>query len=282
MEIFNIDKKMIIPQLEICSATIGNFDGVHLGHKELINKTKDYNFKSLVITFDNLGKESIISLEEKIKHIEMLNIDYLVILKFEDVKDMFYTEFNKMLKKMKVKRVVIGKDFRYGFQGEGDYIDLDNKFELDLFKDYLLDNEKVSSTKIREYLKESNISAANKLLGYNYYVKGIVVSGNELGRTIGFPTANLDTTTLLSKGSYKTITTINDKEYKSITNIGYNPTFNKQDTLKIETNILEFNEDIYGLEIKVEFVSKIREETTFKSKEELVAQLNKDKMSWNI
>lgn len=280
MEIFNIDKKMIIPKLELSYATIGNFDSVHLGHKLLINKTKDSGFKSLVITFDDLGKDMIFPLEEKIKLIEKLEVDYLVILKYEDFKDMFYYEFNKMLKKMKVKQVIIGKDFRYGFKGEGDYIDLENKFEVSIVDYYLLNEEKVSSNKIRHYLKEGNVLKVNELLGYNYYIKSIVVSGNELGRTIGFPTANLDVNTLLSGGVYKTITTINDIEYKSITNIGYNPTFNNQEQLKIETNILEFNEDIYNQEIKVEFIDKIRDEVKFNSKEELIEQLNKDKKSW--
>lgn len=280
MEIFNIDKKMIIPKLELSYATIGNFDSVHLGHKLLINKTKDSGFKSLVITFDDLGKDMIFPLEEKIKLIEKLEVDYLVILKYEDFKDMFYYEFNKLLKKMKVKQVIIGKDFRYGFKGEGDYIDLENKFEVSIVDYYLLNEEKVSSNKIRHYLKEGNILKVNELLGYNYYIKSIVVSGNELGRTIGFPTANLDVNTLLSGGVYKTITTINDIEYKSITNIGYNPTFNNQEQLKIETNILEFNEDIYNQEIKVEFIDKIRDEVKFNSKEELIVQLNKDKKSW--
>lgn len=280
MEIFNIDKKMIIPKLELSYATIGNFDSVHLGHKLLINKTKDSGFKSLVITFDDLGKDMIFPLEEKIKLIEKLEVDYLVILKYEDFKDMFYYEFNKLLKKMKVKQVIIGKDFRYGFKGEGDYIDLENKFEVSIVDYYLLNEEKVSSNKIRHYLKEGNVLKVNELLGYNYYIKSIVVSGNELGRTIGFPTANLDVNTLLSGGVYKTITTINDIEYKSITNIGYNPTFNNQEQLKIETNILEFNEDIYNQEIKVEFIDKIRDEVKFNSKEELIVQLNKDKKSW--
>lgn len=281
MEIFNIDKLIKLPKLEISCATIGNFDGVHKAHKVLINETKKYGFKSLVITFDDLGKDDIISLEQKIKLIEDLNVDYLIILKFEDFKNMFYYEFNKMLKKLKVKRVVIGKDFRYGFKNEGDYIDLDNKFEVDIIDDFLEKDEKISSTKIRNLLKTSNISAANNLLGYNYYLEGVVVSGNALGRTIGFPTANLDCKTLLSGGVYKTITTINDKKYNSITNIGYNPTFNQQEEMKIETNIIDFNDNLYDLVIKVEFISKIREEIKFTSKEELIEQLNKDKSSWS-
>lgn len=282
MEIFNLDKRMKLPILEINSCTIGNFDGVHLGHQELINKTKEEGFKSLVITFDNLHKDRIVSLEDKIKRIGLLNVDYLIILKFEDFKSVFYDEFLKMLKKLKVKKVTIGKDFRFGFKQEGDYIDLDNKFELHLFDEFLIDDLRVSSTLIRNYLKEGNLDEANKLLGYNYSLTSEVVSGNALGRTIGFPTANLEVDVLLNEGVYKTLTSVDGVVYNSITNIGYNPTFNEQKSLRVETNIIDFNKDIYGDMINVEFISKIRNEKRFNSKEELIDQLEKDKSVWKI
>lgn len=280
MEIFNLDRRMILPKLEINSCTIGNFDGLHLGHQKLIEDAKVNSFKSLVITFDDIFKDKIITLENKIKKIEEFEIDYLIILKFEDFKDMFHNEFVKMLKKINVKRISIGKDFRFGFKKEGDYIDLQNKFETYLIDEVEVNNEKVSSTLIRSKLKEGKIKEANELLGYNFFLTGEVKNGNELGRTIGFPTANLEVDTLLNNGVYKTQTTVDDVLYNSITNIGYNPTFNEQKQLRIETNILDFNEDIYGKEIKVEFIDKIREEIRFQSKEHLQQQLNEDKSVW--
>lgn len=280
MEIFNLDRRMILPKLEINSCTIGNFDGLHLGHQKLIEDAKVNSFKSLVITFDDIFKDKIITLENKIKKIEEFEIDYLIILKFEDFKDMFHNEFVKMLKKINVKRISIGKDFRFGFKKEGDYIDLQNKFETYLIDEVEVNNEKVSSTLIRSKLKEGKIKEANELLGYNFFLTGEVKNGNELGRTIGFPTANLEVDTLLNNGVYKTQTTVDDVLYNSITNIGYNPTFNEQKQLRIETNILDFNEDIYGKEIKVEFIDKIREEIKFQSKEHLQQQLNEDKSVW--
>ncbi len=281
MEIYNLDKTMKLPILEVNCATIGNFDGVHIGHQNLINKTKVNGFKSLVITFDEINKDNIISLEEKIERIKLLEVDYLIILKYEDVKTMFYTEFIKMLKKIKTKRVVIGKDFKFGYKQEGDYIDLESKLEVERVEDILINNNRISSTQIREYLKTGNINKANELLGYNYYVHGNVIKGNQLGRTIGFPTANLDTINeVLQPGVYKTITYVEDISYKSITNIGINPTFNKLDNLKIETHLLDCDLDLYTKNIKVEFLVKLRDEKKFNSKEELIEVLTNDKKSW--
>ncbi|MFI3329651.1 MAG: bifunctional riboflavin kinase/FAD synthetase [bacterium] len=281
MEIFNLDKTMKLPILELNCTTIGNFDGVHIGHQNLIKETKEAGFKSLVITFDEINKDNLFTLEDKIEKIKQLEVDYLIILKYEDFKNMFYTEFIKMLKKLKTKKVVIGKDFRFGFKQEGDYIDLENKFEVKRLDDILIDNKRISSTSIRQYLTEGSLEKVNELLGYNYFVKGIVVKGNQLGRTIGFPTANLETIVhLIKPGVYKTITFYDDKEYKSITNIGVNPTFNKVDTLKIETFLLNENIDLYDKEIKVEFITKLRDEKKFNNKEELIEVLNNDTKSW--
>lgn len=281
MEIFNLDKTMKLPFLEINCCTIGNFDGVHIGHKNLIAKTKQAGFKSLVITFDQINKESLFTLEDKIEQIKKLEVDYLIILKFEDFKNMFYKEFIKMLKKLKTKKVVIGKDFKFGFKQEGDYIDLENKFEVSRVDDILIDSKRISSTDIRNNLSQGNIDKVNELLGYKYFVKGVVITGGQLGRTIGFPTANLDNTNvLIQSGVYKTITIHNQQEFKSITNVGINPTFNKLDNLRIENHILQYDGDLYGETIEVQFVCKLRDEKKFASKEELIATLNNDKKSW--
>lgn len=277
MEIFYLDKIEKLPLLEICKATIGNFDGVHLGHQDLIKRTKEKGFKSLVITFDDINKTPLFSLDEKIKKINEFDIDYLVVLKFEDFKMMFFNEFIKLLKKIRVKKIVIGRDFRFGFKKEGDYIDLDNNFELELVEDILIDNNRISSTNIKELLSIGNINDANKLLGYNYYVESTVMQGNQLGRTIGFPTANINEyNNILSTGVYYTNTTYKDNVYKSITNIGVNPTFNEQKNIKVETFILDFNETIYNEVIKVEFLKKLRDEKKFNSKEELIKTLTDD------
>ncbi len=279
MEIFNLDKTMKLPMLEVNCCTIGNFDGVHLGHKNLINKTKEKSFKSLVITFDEINKNNIITLDDKIKKIKELKIDYLFVLKYDDFKNMFYDEFIKMLKKVNVKKVSIGKDFKFGFKQEGDYIDLQNKFEVNIIEDFYINEEKVSSTLIRENLKEGNIIKVNQFLGYNYFINGIVEKGNQIGVTIGFPTANMVYDNILKPGVYKTNTIINNTTYSSITNIGINPSINKLNKLKVETHIINFNEDIYNKEIRVEFLDFIREEKKFNNKEELIEQLNKDKQN---
>ncbi len=283
MEIFYLDKILKLPMLEISCATIGNFDGVHIGHQNLINKTKVPSFKSLVITFDYVNKDNhcLLTLDDKINKIKELEIDYLIVLKYEDFKDMFYYEFIKILKKIKVKKIIIGKDFRFGFKQEGDYIDLQNKFELDILDDILINNKRISTTTIKQYLKDGLIIDANNLLGYNYFLTGIVEKGNQIGITIGFPTANLSNNNVLKPGVYKTKTLVGDVCYNSITNIGVNPTINKLTEMKVETHIFNFDKDIYSQEIKVIFYDYIREEKKFNNKEELISQLEIDKQSWN-
>lgn len=276
MEVFKIDRKNKLPWLEINCATIGNFDGVHLGHQQLINRTKEKGFKSLVLTFDCLTKDTveIISLEEKISYLSEFNIDYLLILDFEYYKKYFYDEFIKMLKELKTKKIIVGTDFKFGYKQEGDIIDLLKHFEVDVVEDVYIDNEKVSSSFIREYLTNGNVKQANKMLGYNYFMEGEVIRGNQQGRTIGFPTANICYHNLILKsGVYKTRTYYNGVWYKSMTNVGFNPTINLQTNLRVETHIIDFDFEIYGNHIKIEFIDWIREEQCFSTKECLLESL---------
>ena len=271
----------------ICAA-LGNFDGVHLGHQKLIEETKKHGYKSAVITFfphpffylKNIRRYSLLSpIEEKIDLISCFEIDYLIIIGFnEKTAIKSKEEFMAMLKQLNVKMVVVGEDYHFAKHASGNAYDLAHNFNTKIISKVEIDNIRISSTYIKELLSDGNIVYANKLLNRPYEIVGRVIHGNKMGRTIGYPTANIDYGYhyLPKIGVYKGLVQYKNKEYKAMINIGNNPTFNYVEDIRMEVNIIGFNGNIYGETLKVSFLDFIRGEKKFNSKDELIAQLQLD------
>lgn len=302
--IYKADSKDKIQSL--VGVGLGNFDGLHVGHMALVNtlirESKLNGLKSMVYTFTK-HPESILRkklfttlLTSQTKKIELLNetaLDYLYFDEFdENYSRMSPEEFvkNVLVDRLKVRLAVAGFNYRFGYKGEGDINILKNLgrkygFNVIIIPKITIDDDVVSSTLIRQNVTKGDMETVFKLLGRHYSIGARVEKGKQLGNTLGFPTANIypeDYLTLPSHGVYITKTLINGTLYSSITNIGKNPTFERQDKVSIETHIFHFSEDIYGQNIEVFFIEKIRGEKKFKGKDELVAQISQDvKKAWN-
>ena len=290
-----------IPKSDFNIATIGSFDGIHIGHKKILQTltkiAKKNNGKSILITFwphpryvlkKNNDFKLLTSLDEKIKLFEKNKIDILYIvdfsLKFSKVSANKFIE-NILLEKLKINCLLIGYNNNFGRNREGNIRYLEEnkkKFDIDIISipKQSVDKISISSTKIREYLNNGKISSANRLLGRKYSINGKVVRGNGIGRKINFPTANIEIDEpkkLLPKsGVYAVEVILNRKIYLGMLNIGYNPTI-KNEKKSIEVNIFEFSEDIYNNKISINFIRRIRNEKKFKNLNELKKQLIKDK-----
>ncbi|HHT50426.1 MAG TPA: bifunctional riboflavin kinase/FAD synthetase [Eubacteriaceae bacterium] len=278
---------------------LGYFDGIHLGHQKLIKRAKKIaetkNLKSAVFTFKShplsiLAPERvprlIYSNSKKIKIIQSLGIDYLIFPEFSNelmltkaedfVKDILVDKFN-------MKHAVIGFNYKFGYKESGTpqtLIDLGKKygFEVTIIEAVKADGITISSTNIRKQIQKGEMETAKNFLGCYYSISGKVVKGKGLGKKLSIPTANIniDNKIVLPKnGVYKTIVKIEDNKYKAITNIGLNPTFENH-PYSIETYILDFNQDIYGIDIEIYFLKRIRGERKFNTLEELVNQIQKD------
>ena len=276
MEIYYINHIDDLPELDVNSCAIGNFDGLHLGHRELILKAKVSGYKTLVVTFENINKNNYLTnTKQKEKLIEEMDVDYLVIFPFRTIRLVFFNEFINILKKLKVKYLTCGKDFRFGYKREGDIIDLRKKFKLNVIDDYIVNRSRVSTSMIKEFIIDGCIEEANNLLTKPYTIIGEVVHGNKVGRKLGYPTANIDYNNYIlpKNGVYLTKVKVMDKEYIAMTNIGYNPTINEQEKPRLEVHILDFNDEIYGEILEVSFIKYLREEKKFNSKDELINSL---------
>ena len=270
-------------------ATIGNFDGVHKAHQALINECEKIGEKSVVITFyphplcvlrTNFNYCFLTNLNRKINLIRKLNPDYLVIIEFTRTTALTRKdEFINYLKTLGVSSIVCGKDTHFGYKNEGSISDLEKEFKVKVIDDLYVDDLKVSSSNIKILLESGEIELANKLLGRNYMIEGVVVEGFHNGEKLGYRTANLDILgNVPPKNGVYAVNVIHDKKkYLGMCNVGYNPTIGKLTTLKLETHIFDFDKMIYGEEIKVEFLSYIRSETKFNSLDELKNQLKLDK-----
>lgn len=269
---------------------LGAFDGVHTGHKKLIENialySKDNNCSSCVYTFDVLpsGARYITDLEQRIKIFEKMGVDYLYIQSFDaDFKGMPAQAFLGSFIS-DAKYVTVGFNFRFGKGREGNTKILEeycrgNNIDIDIVSPVYLDDEIVSSTKIRGYIEENNFKMAKKMLGYDFSVSGIVEHGNAIGRTIGFPTANIrvdECRIMPLEGVYATVTEYAGNMYPSITNYGGKPTFNDNKIL-LETNLFDFDGNLYGKKISIHFVEKLRDISAFESAEALKSQLIADK-----
>ncbi|ADL51536.1 bifunctional riboflavin kinase/FAD synthetase [Clostridium cellulovorans] len=279
--------------------TLGSFDGLHMGHQQLIkstvSKARENNIKSMVYTFSN-HPLSILAPDKEPKQL-MVNEKKIEILKKLEVDIVNFAHFNEeylkiqpvafielLVKKYNMKGIVVGYNNRFGYKNQGD-VELLKAYSNEYgYEVIVIDPVKehdtiVSSTKIRAFITEGEVEKASVLLGRPYSLEGKVVSGKHLGNTIGFPTANIEINfkRLLPKGGvYYSNVKVENKIYKGITNIGYNPTV-QGDSLSVETHILDFNQSIYDEFIEVYFVKRIRDEKKFKSIDELVKQLKQDK-----
>jgi riboflavin kinase / FMN adenylyltransferase len=283
--------------------TAGTFDGMHSGHQKILNNLKNiansekgetvlltfYPHPRMVLFPEDNELKLLNTLEEKIDLIEKAGIDNLIIhpftLSFSRYTATQYVN-DILTNTIGVKKLVIGYDHHFGRNREGSYENLLQMapaygFELIEIPAQEIDDVNVSSTKIRIALNKGDILTANNFLNYKYNLTGKVVAGNKLGRTIGFPTANIkieNTYKLVpAQGVYAVEVSIDKKTYNGMLNIGYRPTVSKILEQSIEVNIFEFNEDIYDKEVTIYFLEKIREEIKFASMGELKSQLQMDK-----
>jgi len=277
---------------------IGYFDGVHLGHQQVIKRAcllaKKLHLPCGVMTFDPHPKEIINSdckidqitpVKAKLKHLGNLNVDVTYLVKFtkqfaEITPEQFIREF---LLKLNVKGVVVGFDFTFGFKGLGDTDLLIEKgeqfFDVEVVSPLNHYEKKISSTRIRDNLLLGNLLEVSRLLGRNYSICGVVVHGDKRGRTIGFPTANLEMVEdylQIKKGVYAVKVHYNKQTYTGVMNIGYKPTFNKSQTPTYEVYIIDFNQNIYDQVLEVELIDYIRSEKKFNTIEELKEQIKLD------
>lgn len=283
--------------------TIGTFDGVHIGHKYVLNKvtqlSDENNFDSTVLTFFPhprmvLQQDSSIKLLNTIQEKELLlsqiGIHNLIIHPFDlEFSRLTAEEFVKdiLVEKLNAGIIIIGYDHRFGRNRTANIDDLiefgkEYDFEVIEISAKEIDDIAISSTKIRTALLEGNISTANGYLGYNYFLSGKVVNGKQIGRTINFPTANIEiseTYKLIPKnGVYIISSLINDEKYFGMMNIGINPTVDGLEQ-KIEVHFFDFDKDIYNQDLKIEILSRIRDEKKYDSLNELKTQLKKDEFT---
>jgi riboflavin kinase/FMN adenylyltransferase len=282
--------------------TIGTFDGVHLGHRKilerLINNAKATNLKSTVLTFfphprmvlqKDVDIKLLNTLEEKKQIMETLGLDYLIIHPFtKEFSRLTATEFVEdiLVDGLKAKKIIIGYDHRFGRNRNADIQDLiafgsTLGFDVEEIPAQEIDDVSVSSTKIRNALLEGDIETANSYLSYAYMLTGTIGKGKGLGKEFGFPTANLhieEEYKLIPKtGVYVVKSTLEGKEYFGMMNIGFNPTVDGT-TKSIEVNFFDFDGDLYDKKVQVGILHRIRDEHKFNSVEELKQQLQKDRV----
>jgi riboflavin kinase / FMN adenylyltransferase len=281
---------------DLCVA-LGMFDGVHRGHRKLIQQavslSKEMNIKSAVLTFDvhpsiilkpDTHIKIITDNRIKAKIIEDLGVDYLIFLKFDEtLANMDEKEFIGLLKnKFKARVLVCGYNYTFGKFGHGNVDTLNNlkdifDYKLNIVEKVKFNEHKVSSSMIRHKIQTGNIKEANILLGYNYFIIGEVIKCKQLGRKLGFPTANVKISDriCLKNGVYISLAKVDGKYYPSVSSIGKNPTVGDNNRM-FETHIFNFNKDIYHKEISVEVLEFIRGEEKFNSIEELTKRVFMD------
>lgn len=278
--------------------TIGVFDGVHAGHRYLIEKlnqqARGKNQLSGVVTF-NPHPQSVLqphnkltwlsSLEDRIKSLQELGVALVTVLSFTpELSQLSAQEFVALLKKhLNMCGLVIGPDFTLGKGREGDAsllrsLSQEMKFSVEIISPFTLNDAIVSSTLIRQTLAQGDVMKVRKLMGRHFTLSARVVPADKRGRKLGFPTANLDIKpgqALPSNGVYATVTPIDNKQSISVTYIGTRPTFGKGEK-SVETHLLNYEGNLYGKELKVEFIDRLRDEKHFASPQELKSQIKKD------
>ena len=295
MKIYNninfIDKKFVNSVL-----AIGNFDGVHLGHQELLKKAYIFSRKVKkkfgILTFDPLPKDffnktdnRILNIEDKIDTVKKFRADFFIKQKFNrNFSKISHDNFVKtiLLKKLSVHSIFVGKDFRFGFKREGNIFFLkkfskNNNFKIFIINFKKFNNHKISSSKIRSLIQAGKVSLVNKVMGRPWTVLGKVIKGKKFGRRIGFPTANIKILNQIKPlfGVYSVKIIFNKKTYKGIANFGVRPTFGSSNPI-LEVNVFGKNNNFYNKNIKVLFIDFIRKEKKFINSAMLVNQIKKD------
>lgn len=282
--------------------TIGSFDGVHKGHVQVIESlkrvAKRLNGETVIISFEPHPREVLYplekrpgiltTLEEKIRILDNYGVDHLIVFQFtRDLAELEYSDFVRhvLVDRIGLKGLVVGYDHRFGKNREGTFDKLKElaakyHFYLEQEEAYEENQINISSTKIRNALQIGDISRVNEFLGYSYTLAGKVVPGDKIGRTMGFPTANIqlndDRKLLPVAGVYAVKVYIDGKEYGGMLNIGIRPTVSSSGVVRIEVHLFDFNQDIYGSEIQVALLAHIRGERKFNDISELKQQLAQD------
>lgn len=280
------------------AVALGNFDGVHLGHRKLFAKVleegKRLNIKTMVYTFEihpnhlltpEKPFHQIMDNYQKVRTIESLNLDYLYLDDFVKVKDIRAVDFaEKILKdKFNVKSVTIGWNYRFGYKGEGTaemLLELGRRlgFVVNILSPVQINGHTVSSTLIRHYIRTGDMVDAALYLGQNFALRSKVIHGKRNGGKMGIHTANLEIDSIMTlphKGVYATNTIYLGNTYKSVTNVGTNPTFDGQETT-VETHIFDFKGNLYGEFVEVEFLEKMRDEIEFQNVKALIDKIAED------
>ncbi|MES2827258.1 MAG: bifunctional riboflavin kinase/FAD synthetase [Bacteroidota bacterium] len=282
--------------------TIGTFDGVHFGHQKIIKRlcelAKSTHGESVILTFfphprliidpENQNLKMINTVTEKARILEELGVDHLIITPFtRDFSNLSPAEYikNILIETIGVKQIIVGYDHRFGKDRHGGMKDLQEfakayDFKIEEIPEQDINDVAVSSTKIRNALLNGEVALAASYLGYNFSLQGQVIKGDKIGRTIGFPTANIfieETYKLIpSDGIYAVTVELNNITYKGMAYIGQRPTINGM-TRNIEVNIFDFNKEIYGQDIKMNFLQFLRHDVKFTGLDALKDQLQRDK-----
>lgn len=264
------------------SIAIGNFNGFHLGHQTLLKRTKEIakvtNTASAIMTFEKeQPTNQIMDIDDKKNFLAKMGFNYLIVIVFdEQFKNLSKEEFIAFLQQLSIKNVIVGEDFRFGYQRSGSIIDLkDSSINTTVVNLLSYQDKKISSHIIVELLKDGRIKEANELLGYHYTIKNHVQKGFQNGHLISFPTANLtfNNYVLVKSGVYATLVHYQNKTYLGMAHVGVHATIDELKTPILEVNILDFNQDIYEQKIAVEFLDYITDVHKFTSIDELKSHL---------
>lgn len=283
--------------------TIGTFDGIHLGHQEIISRiielAKSANGETALVTFwphpryvlgnDQDDLKLLTTFDEKAEILAQLGLDHIVRVNFTKKFSQWTSEQfiqRIIISALHTKRLVIGYDHRFGKDREGGFEHLKKHsgrygFEVEEISKQTIDDVGISSTKIRNAIEAGEVQFAQHFLGRPYEINGKVVGGDKIGKTIGFATANIEIEEsyklIPADGVYAVIAKVQEQDYHSMLNIGYRPTVDGK-SKRIEANLFDFKQEIYGEKIKISFIKKIRDEIKFESKNQLGDQLQKDKV----
>jgi len=273
-----------------CVMTVGNYDGIHLGHQALINHVITYakkeRYHSAVMTFEPHPREffdsisapsRIISLREKLEFFESMGINRVHVIRFDaDFAKISAVEFTNILKNnLNVKRVVLGKDFRFGQNREGGVEMLKNAgIEILVADEFMINQERVSSSLVRESLSHGDFKKVNLLLGRPYAISGKVIHGDKRGREIGFPTANIHM--FHERPPLRGVFAVKLDDSFGVANLGIRPTVSGLSQLNLEVHVFDFSADLYGKHVHVTFLKKLRDEKKFNNVNELKLQIETD------
>lgn len=287
-----------LTHLNNSSLALGFFDGIHLGHKVVlknaINIAKEKNVQSCVVLFKehpinyltNNNVSLILTLDEKLEMLSAFGIDNVVLLDFKDyshikavdyLQDVLYKHFSPIA-------ITTGFNHYFGFNKEGnsDFLrSYSHKFSYNYYEvpPFVVDSNIVSCSTIRNFISLGDFHSANKLLGYNFFIQGNVIKGEKLASKLGYPSANInypDEKIKIPFGVYYVVVTVDNIDYNGVLNYGPSPTFDNENNIKTEVHLLDFNKDIYGKNIKISFVTKIRNQQKFDNIEKLKLQIQRD------